>query len=304
VARHKIAAALHGLYSIPFLVSDASWATTFSPLKPLNLFYYLATLAVVYYLAANYSTAGRIACLEDRRAVAIVIVSLDATDSRSACDVCLLSLLLVLALLLIRRLAFPATVALGIAGAALVTVFWVDARKHVERRGRRGCASVVFLVFRMIRERSSWWVTRSCCGDRPGDVVRSVAARKHDTRRIPSACPHRSPFLQLPTAATRRRLGAGRSTRSEIGVRISFLPRADQNIGSDVQFTSVSDIVRFVPRAAVIGFLAPFPRMWFEAGSYGIGGRLISGAETLVMYFCTRRGLCVCGGSDDGYRCG
>ena len=35
----------------------------------------------------------------------------------------------------------------------------------------------------------------------------------------------------------------------------------------------------------MIGFFAPFPRMWFEAGTYGIAGRLISGAETLMMYF-------------------
>jgi hypothetical protein len=35
----------------------------------------------------------------------------------------------------------------------------------------------------------------------------------------------------------------------------------------------------------VIGFFAPFPRMWFQSGSYGSAGRLLSGAETLVMYF-------------------
>jgi len=52
-----------------------------------------------------------------------------------------------------------------------------------------------------------------------------------------------------------------------------------------VYFERNSDVVRFIPTAAVIGFMAPFPRMWFQSGSYGSAGRLLSGAETLVMYF-------------------
>ena len=57
------------------------------------------------------------------------------------------------------------------------------------------------------------------------------------------------------------------------------------NIDRDVQFQSPGDIVRYVPRALVIGFFAPFPKMWVESGSYGRAGRLLSGAETLAMYF-------------------
>jgi hypothetical protein len=58
----------------------------------------------------------------------------------------------------------------------------------------------------------------------------------------------------------------------------------ESDIRGDVQFTNGSDIVRFLPRAVVIGFMAPFPRQWIEVGSYGATGRLLSGAETLVMY--------------------
>ena len=43
--------------------------------------------------------------------------------------------------------------------------------------------------------------------------------------------------------------------------------------------------MRYIPRALVIGFFAPFPKMWVEPGSYGRAVRLLSGAETLVMYF-------------------
>jgi hypothetical protein len=34
----------------------------------------------------------------------------------------------------------------------------------------------------------------------------------------------------------------------------------------------------------VIGFLAPFPKMWLEPGSFGRAGRILSGLETLAMY--------------------
>jgi hypothetical protein len=53
---------------------------------------------------------------------------------------------------------------------------------------------------------------------------------------------------------------------------------------TEVQFDSAGDVVRFLPRATAIGFLAPFPNMWFEAGSNGRVARLVTGAETLAMY--------------------
>jgi hypothetical protein len=34
----------------------------------------------------------------------------------------------------------------------------------------------------------------------------------------------------------------------------------------------------------VIGFFAPFPKMWVEPGSFGFATRVLSGLETLVMY--------------------
>lgn len=66
---------------------------------------------------------------------------------------------------------------------------------------------------------------------------------------------------------------------------VSTYPKAGSNIDADVQFTSLGDSIRYVPRAVVIGLFAPFPRMWFEPGDLvGVRGRLLSGAETLIMY--------------------
>jgi hypothetical protein len=64
----------------------------------------------------------------------------------------------------------------------------------------------------------------------------------------------------------------------------SYISQAS-NIDRDVQFRGPGDIVRYIPRALAIGFFAPFPKMWVQSGSYGRAGRLLSGVETLAMYF-------------------
>jgi hypothetical protein len=81
------------------------------------------------------------------------------------------------------------------------------------------------------------------------------------------------------------------STR-RAGFRVYHVRASD--IDPEVQFSSTGQIVRFIPRALVIGFFAPFPRMWIEAGSFGYATRILSGLETLAMYFLyIAAGLCV-----------
>lgn len=61
-----------------------------------------------------------------------------------------------------------------------------------------------------------------------------------------------------------------------------------------VELNGVRDILEFLPTAAVIGFISPFPRMWFESGSFGHAPRVLSGAETLCMYLLyVAVGFCV-----------
>jgi hypothetical protein len=66
---------------------------------------------------------------------------------------------------------------------------------------------------------------------------------------------------------------------------VVLYPGVSSNIDSDVQLTSTADVVRYLPRAAAIGFLAPFPNMWLANGSQvGSSGRMLSGLETMAMY--------------------
>jgi hypothetical protein len=57
------------------------------------------------------------------------------------------------------------------------------------------------------------------------------------------------------------------------------------NIDTDVTLRTVGDLVRYVPRALVVGLFSPFPNMWWKAGrQVGQGGRWLSGFETLLTY--------------------
>ncbi len=58
------------------------------------------------------------------------------------------------------------------------------------------------------------------------------------------------------------------------------------NIDLDVNLTSVEDFLLYLPRAAMIGFLSPFPEHWFGEGYSGISKimRRVSGFEMVVVY--------------------
>ena len=57
------------------------------------------------------------------------------------------------------------------------------------------------------------------------------------------------------------------------------------NIDTDVELANMADVVGYLPRAAVIGFFAPFPNMWFAPeGQAARMTRMVAGLETLCMY--------------------
>jgi hypothetical protein len=62
--------------------------------------------------------------------------------------------------------------------------------------------------------------------------------------------------------------------------------RAATNIDMHVVIRSASDLFSYVPRAAQIGLLAPFPSQWFERGSLEVSAlqRRITGLEMAVVY--------------------
>jgi len=66
---------------------------------------------------------------------------------------------------------------------------------------------------------------------------------------------------------------------------IAIYPNAGSNIDTDVRFFTFTDIIAYIPRAALIGFLAPFPSHWFEdAKTAGRPSRIFAGFEMLMWY--------------------
>jgi putative peptidoglycan lipid II flippase len=80
------------------------------------------------------------------------------------------------------------------------------------------------------------------------------------------------------------------TTRMGFSVRIdergNIFPAEDASrIDGDLKLNGLGDIIRHLPRAIAIGFFAPFPDMWLQAGrQVGAFGRVISGFETLLTY--------------------
>ena len=62
-------------------------------------------------------------------------------------------------------------------------------------------------------------------------------------------------------------------------------PNAGTNVDTDMHFHSLKDILAYIPNAAIIGFLAPFPSHWFGTPrTAGQASRILAGLEMMVWY--------------------
>ena len=275
------------LYSISFATVGRVVGHNVLAAEPLNLFYYLGILSLVYFLAREIfnERSGLLAAAIVALWPSFLMHSTQLIRDPLAI-VCLLGLMLVLTVLLKRELAWLQALGLGLCGAVLVTVFWLARGNMWNAVVLANAITLGLLVLRTIRERkfvaSNFGGLLLIVG-----VMLFVPSRLESTNLAgyrPPATPLAIPSSSQPApheGVWTRAINQIRDRRG--GFR--FYTAQESNISEEVQFNGLADMVRFVPRAAAVGFLAPFPRMWFQAGSYGATGRLLSGAETLVMYF-------------------
>jgi len=92
-----------------------------------------------------------------------------------------------------------------------------------------------------------------------------------------------------PTTYTGRVHAAANRMAEKVGsVRFrfaAFYSESGSNIDPDVKLNTLGGLLRYLPRAFLIGCCAPFPETWVAPGrQVGSAGRLLSGAETLAMY--------------------
>ena len=290
-------APLHSrLYSVAFASFGKLVGHNILAAEPLNLFYYLSILTCVYFL-------GREVFNTQTGFVAATIVALwpsflfNTTQlMRDPLSIaCLLALMVVLVLVLSRELRWLSGILIGIAGAVLATLFWL-ARGNMWNIVLVAIAiTLVLQIARMLRE------NRFSIGNAIVVALVIVAALivppRLESTTLPGTVAPQTP-LAIPTGSRPSlREDAWAISLKQISTRragFRFYNSRASDIDPEVQFHSTGEIVRFIPRAFVIGFFAPFPRMWVQTGTFGLAVRVVSGLETLAMYFLyVAAGLCV-----------
>ena len=284
------------LYSIPFTIFGRVVGHNILAAEPLNLFYYLGILTIIYLL-------GREIFNERAALLAASIVALWPSFLLHSTQLirdplavlCFLTLMLVLTLLLNRQLAWGNALLFGLAGAALVTVFWL-ARGNMWNAVIAAMAlTLLLLSLRMIRARK--FMATNVTGLLLTIVAMLFVPSRLESTTLAGVRPPQTPFAIPSASQPSPQEGIVKRAIDQIRRRragFSFYTARQSDIHGDVYFNSASDVVRFIPSAVVIGFMSPFPRMWFEKGSYGHAGRLLSAAETAVMYFLyVAMGVCL-----------
>lgn len=264
--------------SLDFVLMRPLLGTSILAAEPLNLFYYLAILTLVFSLARV--VAGRRAAW---LASAIVAVwpSLLLHTTQFIRDPLLIAAILALALLLTRLLnrdyEWRSAATNGVIGSLTCFVIWLCRRDMWPVIIALIVLAALLLIIRILRERKllAWnlAVVGLLCvlmiaiprAMRP--PMAAVAGKLSTIRR------NRDPSIW----------GLLRWTREEFITE--GLHKSGSMIDADVSFSNRADVIKYIPRALEIGYLAPFPTMWFTTGyNVGLIGRLLSGVEMSLTY--------------------
>ncbi len=279
-----IKAPLHcRLYSIPFAIIGHHNVLA---AEPLNLFYYLGTLSVVYLLGREIfnERAGLVAATIVGVWPSFLLHSTQLIRDPLAI-LCYLALLWVLVLLLTREFEWTPALDCGVGGGALVTVFWL-ARGNMWNAVLVAVAlALVMLAFRMIRARK--FMRRNAIAMLFIVAAMLYAPSRFESTTLGGVRPPVTPFAIPSASQPAPKEGVWARAINQIRDRragFRFYTARASNLHEDLYFDSTADVIRFIPSAVVIGFMAPFPRQWFVPGTYGSAGRLLTGVETLLMY--------------------
>jgi hypothetical protein len=276
------------LYSLPLAALNGGTRFDILTIEPLNLIYYLAILVMVFKLGEivfNYRTGLMAAAMVALWPSFLLHTTQLLRDPLLVSAV--LMLMLTIMLCLKRDYAWHRGILLGVAGTAAIVLIRIVRLPMWPMLLAIIVLAVLFLVIRLIRLR------RFPLGNVAFAVMMIAAIMI--TPRFQNAF-HNQQMLKRPRIIVPEEVQALPVSEQIAARRQGFELRLDSSgepvpseAGSDidtgVHFQSVADIIRHVPRAAVVGFFAPFPNMWLGAGKeVGASGRLLSGFETLLTY--------------------
>ena len=292
-----IKAPLHcRLYSLLFVTIGRVLGHNILAAEPLNLVYYLGILCCVYFLGREIfdARAGMLAAIIVAIWPSFLLHSTQLIRDSFAI-LCILALVFLLTIVITRQFSARAGVAIGVAGAALVTLFWILRGNMWGVVFLAVGITIVLLLWRIVRTGKA--VVANIVAILLIVIAMLVAPSQFESTGLPGVKPPVTPLAIAPPTSQPRTDGIFTRMLKQVGQRragFRMYGARESDIAGDVRLNTAGDVLRFLPRAAVIGFLAPFPQMWIERGSYGLAGRLLSGAETFVMYFLyLAAGVCV-----------
>jgi hypothetical protein len=268
-------------------------------IEPLNAIYYAGILCLVYYLSRRIFG-------EETALLATFIVAVWPTFLAHTTQPLKDPLFLVLALLfltinsffLMKQYSLSSALTLAIAGVVTECVLWIVKSEMWEVVIAAGVVTTGLIVLKKFRAQRIPW------GNVAGALLLLVmsviiprilvqfyqpAIRWAEARGVANLYKDPDPWAgpDLRSLLSAPQLGNSpveRIARLRERFRRAY-PWAGSNVDVEVKFSGASDIIRYLPRAALIGFCAPFPKMWFEKGSQnGRMGRLSGGFETLALY--------------------
>ncbi len=276
------------LYSLPLAVLNGGTSFNVLAIEPLNLIYYLAILVMVFKL-------GEVIFNRRTGILAAAIVALWPSfllhTTQLLRDPLLVSAVLLLmlttTLCLKRDYAWYRGILLGVAGAAAIVLIRIVRLPMWPLVLTIVVLAVLFLTVRLV-----------CRRQFPlGNVAFGLLliAAVLVTPRFQNAF-HNQQIVNRPRAILPEEVQAlpvaeqiaARRNGFELRLDPSGAPvpsEAGSDIDRGIQFRSMADIIRHVPRAALVGFFAPFPNMWLGAGTQvGESGRFVSGFEMILTY--------------------
>jgi hypothetical protein len=303
------------LYSLSSAAFSPFFGQTILSVEPLNLFYYLATLLLIFRLGRE--TYGEREGLLAATMFAALVPSFLLHTTQLLKDPLFIVLTLLLTLVSVKWLTTEYTFVKGLVAGALGGVaagslwlvknsaWWLiltiivlggvlcvaqQARRRSLMRGNlAGIALTLLIALGASHFVTPYWLPKEYWTPyKPKAEASSPSSASESVAALPvSRSAQTSATSGAPVAAR----GAGWWSRvaGRIGhTRAQFIelyPDAGSNVDTQVQFDGAGDVVRYLPRALVVGLCAPFPSMWFGAGeNVGTAGRLLSGGETLLMY--------------------
>ena len=276
------------LYSLPLMLFIRWREFNILTIEPLNLLYFLGILGLVFRIGESVfdRTSGLIAAM-----IVSVWPSFLLHTTQVLRDPLLIAawLLLIWSVVQVLHSELPLKRILLLMLTTIASVVMIRiVRLPMWPLLWPAVAMVVgFLIVRFVRE---WKIDRTAAAFAVASIVIMLTVpsfqplfhNQQELRRRRTIVPEEVQKLPVEQQIATRRTGFQFRT-DEMG----NVGPADggSTIDADVRLHDRGDMIRYLPRATMIGFFAPFPNMWFAAGrQVGTTGRGIAGLETLSTY--------------------